>query len=180
VAKKGEIVSQKLASMLTRLDIYPLELGLDLRGTYENGILLDASHLIIDERLYSQNFTTAVQQAFNLSVNTAYPTKATIQTLLARAVAESKNLSVNAVIYIPAVMGTLLSKAQAQVLALAGIVSDEALDDDLKTLLGSQAVMKQPQTQPEAEEPAVEEEAAAQEEETTDEEAAEGLGALFG
>ena len=185
VAKKGEVVSQKLASMLTRLEIYPLELGLNLRGTFEDGVLLDASNLVIDETLYKHNFTTAAQQAFNLSVNVIYPTTATIGTLLAKAVAESKNLAVNAVLYTPEVMGVLLSKGQSQMLALAGVVSEEALDDDLKALLGTQVTETQPEVQPEVEEVPVKEEAeeeAAKEEgeEEKEEEAAEGLGALFG
>ncbi len=69
VAKEGEVVSQNLAAMLTRLEIFPLELGLILRGTFEDGILMDASKLAIDEEKISMDFTTAARQAFNLAVN---------------------------------------------------------------------------------------------------------------
>ncbi|MCD4808267.1 MAG: 50S ribosomal protein L10, partial [Methanosarcinales archaeon] len=62
VAKKGEVVSQNLAAMLTRLEIFPLELGLVLRGTFEDGMLFDASKLAIDEGKISLDFTTAASQ----------------------------------------------------------------------------------------------------------------------
>jgi len=182
VAKEGEVVSQNLAAMLARLDIYPLELGLVLRGTFEDGMLFDASVLAIDEGKISLDFTTAASQAFNLAVNSAYPTSTTIQALLAKAASESRNLAVNAVIYEPGMMDILMLKAQGHVMALAGLLSDEALDDDLKAKIGAgttvSPVMVEPggeETVGEAEE--VEEEAA---EEETEETAAEGLGALFG
>jgi large subunit ribosomal protein L10 len=180
VAKQGEIISQKLAAMLARLEIYPLELGLEVKVTFEDGILLDASNLAIDEAVYSQNFTSAIQQAFNLSVNIAYPTKATITALLGKAVSESRNLAVNAVIYEPEIMDILLSKGQIQMLAIAGLVSDEALDEDLIARLGAQVAVSKVETEAK-EEPAEEEtKEEAAEEEATEEEAAGGLGALFG
>ena len=39
VARKGDIVDAKLAAILSRLDIHPVELGLDLRAVYENGMI---------------------------------------------------------------------------------------------------------------------------------------------
>jgi len=179
VVKEGEVVSQNLAAMLGRLDIFPLELGLVLRGTFEDGMLFDASVLAIDEGQVSLDFTTAASQAFNLAVNSAYPTTTTIQALLAKAASESRNLAVNAVIYEPGVMDILLSKAQAQVMALAGLVSDEALDDDLKAKMSARDAVSPVVVESGEEETAgeVEEEAA---EEEKEEAVAEGLGALFG
>ncbi|MCK4937833.1 MAG: 50S ribosomal protein L10 [Methanosarcinales archaeon] len=179
VAKEGEIVSQKLAAMLARLEIFPLELGLDLRATFEDGTVLEGSDLAIDESLYTQNFMSAAKQAFNLSLNAAYPTSTTIHALLAKAVSESRNLAVNGVIYSPDVMDILMSKAQSEMLALASVLSEEALDDDVKGLLGAQATA----SQPEAEEIAAPTDEEAEEEtaeEVTEEDAAGGLGALFG
>jgi len=179
VAKEGDVVSQKLAAMLARLEIYPLELGLDLRATFEDGTVLEGSDLAIDEALYTQNFISAAKQAFNLSVNAAYPTSTTILALVAKAVSESRNLSVNGVIFSPGVMDILMYKAQSEMLALASVLSEEALDDDMKGLLGAQAAASQSAAEDKAaptDEEAEEESA----EEVTEEDAAGGLGALFG
>lgn len=176
VAREGEVVSQKLAAMLTRLEIYPLELGLDLRATYEDGVLFEASVLDLDESLFSQNITEAARQAFNLSVNVAYPTAFTIRVLLAKAASESRNLAVNAVLFEPEVMATLLSKAQAQMLALAGRVSAEGLDDELKSVLSAQSVTAEKKE----EAPAGEKVKEKVEAEKSEDEIASGLGSLFG
>ena len=46
VAKKGDVVDAKLASILSRLEIHPMELGLDLRAVYENGMIYESKYLI--------------------------------------------------------------------------------------------------------------------------------------
>src|SRR3989304_9696860 len=85
VARAGDVVNAKLASILSRLDIHPVELGLDLRAVYEKGMIYESKLLAVDETVYKNNITLAAQQAFNLSINAAYPAKATISTLLTKA-----------------------------------------------------------------------------------------------
>ncbi|MCE8422698.1 MAG: 50S ribosomal protein L10 [Candidatus Methanoperedens sp.] len=121
VAKKGDVVDAKLASILSRLAIYPVDLGLDLRVVYEKGTIYESKLLAIDETKYSNDITQAAQRAFNLSVNAAYPAKATIVTLLAKAVSQSRNLAINAEILIPDIINVLLAKANAQMLSVAMI-----------------------------------------------------------
>jgi len=108
VAKAGEVVSQKLAAMLTRLEIYPLEVGLDLRAVLEEGSIFTPDVLAIDEEQVFSNFVQAAQQAFNMSVNAAYPTAMNINTLLAKAASDSRNVAVNATVYEPGIMFCLV------------------------------------------------------------------------
>lgn len=119
VAKKGDVVDAKLASILSRLEIHPMELGLDLRAVYENGMIYESKVLSVDETTYTNNLTLAVQHAFNLSVNSAYPAKATISTLLAKAASQSRNLAINAEIIMPEIIDVLLGKANAQMMSIA-------------------------------------------------------------
>lgn len=119
VAKKGDVVDAKLASILSRLEIHPMELGLDLRAVYENGMIYESKILSVDETTYTNNLTLAVQHAFNLSVNSAYPAKATIGTLLAKAASQSRNLAINAEIIMPEIIDVLLGKANAQMMSIA-------------------------------------------------------------
>jgi len=119
VAKKGDVVDAKLASILSRLEIHPMELGLDLRAVYENGMIYESKILSVDETTYTNNLTLAVQYAFNLSVNSAYPAKATISTLLTKAASQSRNLAINAEIMMPEIIDVLLGKANAQMMSIA-------------------------------------------------------------
>src|SRR3989338_9182951 len=49
VAKEGQVISAKLAEVLKRLDIKPMEIGLDLVAVWEDGLVFDAKQLHIDE-----------------------------------------------------------------------------------------------------------------------------------
>ena len=119
VAKKGDVVDAKLASILSRLEIHPVELGLDLRAVYEHGMIYESKILSVDETTYTNNLTLAVQHAFNLSVNSAYPAKATISTLLTKAASQSRNLAINAEVMMPEIIDVLLGKANAQMISIA-------------------------------------------------------------
>jgi large subunit ribosomal protein L10 len=123
VAKKGEVVNAKLASILSRLEIHPMELGLDLRAVYQNGMIYESNVLSVDETIYQNNLTLAVQHAFNLSVNSAYPAKATIRTLLTKAASQSRNLAINAEIVMPEIIDVLLGKANAQMMSIAKLAN---------------------------------------------------------
>jgi large subunit ribosomal protein L10 len=181
VAKEGEAVSQKLAAMLTRLEIYPMEVGLDLRAAFESGMVFTPDVLAIDEDKYFSDIVLAAQQAFNTSVFAAYPTADNIKTLIAKATTESRNLGVNAVVLEPGIVDLLLGKAQSEMLSVASIASannEEAVDDELKEALGAAAstASAAPAETVEEEEEKEEE----QEEESSEEDGMAGLGALFG
>jgi large subunit ribosomal protein L10 len=186
VCKAGEAVPQKLATMLSKLEIYPLIIGLDLRAAYDDGTVYEPELLAIDESKYFSDIIRAAQNAFNLSVNTAFPTSATIGTLLAKAYAESKNLGVNAVILEPGVMDALLAKAHVQMTAVASEAAEKdanAVDEDLREVLGaaaSAAAAAAAAAPAAAEEEKKEEEPEEEEEDHAEEDGMAGLGALFG
>lgn len=181
VAKEGDEVSQKLATMLTRLEIYPMEVGLDLRAVLEEGAVFEPEVLAIDEEQYFADFTLAAQQAFNTSVFAAYPTAENISTLISKAAGESRNLGINATVLEPEIMDALLGKAQSQMLSVASAASgnnDEAVDDELREVLGAAASAAA--AAPAAVEETVEEQEEEPEEEEAEESGMAGLGALFG
>lgn len=179
VAKEGEKVSSILAVMLTRLGIEPMEIGLDMVAAYENGTVFLPDVLSVDEDKVLSDIQTAYQSAVNLSVNTAYVTKATAPLIIGKAAMEASALAVEATIFEPEVMDRIMSKAYSQMLSLAAGLKDDAVDDDLRDKLSSQAAA--PTAAPAADEKAEEEkEEEPEEEEVSEEEAAAGLGALFG
>ena len=132
VARKGDVVDAKLASILSRLEIHPVELGLDLRAVYENGMIFESSILSVDETTYTNNLTLAIQRAFNLSINSAYPAKETISTLLTKAASQSRSLAINADLIIPEIIDVLLGKANSQMMSIARL----ALEKDANSIKG--------------------------------------------
>jgi len=114
VAKEGTVISAKLAETLKRLDIKPMEVGLDLVAVWEDGLVFDAKHLHVDEVEYAANFTQAAQWAFNLAIEAVYLTADTTEVLLQKAFREAKAIGVEQCILTEETRNEILAKAEAQ------------------------------------------------------------------
>ena len=119
---KGERIPKIVASSLTRLDILPMTVGLDLRGVYEEGVVFKREVLAVDHVKLMADIQLAGLRAFNLAVNIAYPTKATIEPMLGKAHTDALNLAVNAGIMTKESVPYILAKAKSEALALAALV----------------------------------------------------------
>lgn len=181
LVKKGEVISRDLALVLTKLEIYPLTVGLELRAAFEDGIVFERSTLDIDRQEYLDNVQIAARNALNLSLYAAIPNKVSIGLLLAKAHSEAFNLAMSSEYTTEETIKLLISKANAQSLALASRLPDEALDDDAKGKL-SQRPKAEPAFEAETKKNDDEERKDKDQEEkkVSEDEAASGLGALFG
>jgi len=152
VLKAGEAASQDLATMLTRLEIFPMTVGMDLKAVYEEGTIYDRATLSVDETARLQQ---AHVQALNLAVFAAYPTKTS--------------------------MPFLLAKAFSGLIGVGGKLSDDAkspaLNDALSARAAAAAAAKSAAP---ASGGAAKEEEKEEEKGPSEEEAMAGLGALFG
>ena len=176
IVAAGETIPKNVASILTRLDIFPLEVGIDLRAAYEDQTVYTSDLLTIDEEQTLADIQQAFTQALNLSVNAVIFNKESTPVLIQKAAAQSLSLALNAEILTSETTDLLLAKAYAQMLSVASEVEakdENAVDDELREKLSSKAVKVE--TKKDTEEPEEEEE---DEEEEGD--AAAGLGALFG
>ncbi len=119
VVKEGQPIEAKLASMLQRLGIEPMEIGLDLVCVYEKGIIYPKSVLDIDETKFMQDLTGAAGGAFNLAVEITFITKDTIETLLSKAHREAKAVGIEGGVLEPELVEEILAKAQREAKAVA-------------------------------------------------------------
>jgi len=118
VAKKGEVISQSLAAVLSKLGIKAFEAGLSMKVVYDDGLIIPGEKLVIDLEEYSQMISEAHMQAFNLSLSTAYPTAENTTVLLQIATSEAYRLAINANIPTPQTIADLIRKAHLEALAL--------------------------------------------------------------
>ena len=118
VARAGEKISPKVAEILTRLGVQPMEVGLDLVAVYENGLIYGRNVLSVDEKEYLSRLSNAARWAFNLAVEAAYPTKQTIPVLLGKAHNDAKGLGISQNILEKGIIESLLGKAQMQMNSL--------------------------------------------------------------
>ena len=122
IVKKGAVISAKVAAVMIKLDIKPMDVGLALQAAYYEGDVFEPSVLAIDEAAILEQIRLAAVQAFNLSVNAAIPTKDTIGPILTKAVREARGLAVEAAIYEKDVVDAIIGKAQKESIALKSIV----------------------------------------------------------
>jgi large subunit ribosomal protein L10 len=179
VAKTGEPISSRLADVLQRLEIYPMEVGLYLQAAYDGDVIYTSEDLKIDEQAYFNQFVSAVSSALNLSINVEYPTSLTIATLLQKGSFEAMTLALEAEIFEPEVLKILLLRAKNVAMWLVNELPNDALDDTLIALKDAAITLPQSVGAVQAEE----EKHTQEEEETSETKDAEsgmaGLGALF-
>jgi large subunit ribosomal protein L10 len=173
VAKAGAIVKPELASILTRLGIEPMEIGLDVTAVYENGEIFSKDILSIDEKKFLENLMQAHQWAFNLAVEAGILNKDTTEFMVCKAFNDAKALAVEQGILADLVIADIIAKAHNQMLAVACDLPDDAKSEELRN--AAVAVS----SAGESSAPAAKE--AKKEDKKADESAAAiGLGALFG
>jgi large subunit ribosomal protein L10 len=187
LVKAGEPVQRDVAQMLTRLEIYPLTVGLDLQAVFEDGLIFKKTDLAIDQEQYLNNLSLGSTYAFNLAFNINYINSITILPLLQTASANAMNLAYNANIITPQSIEFMLQKAQTHMISLASQISPEALDEELnKTISGAAVQVQTEASESDTDSGAEKEQDKSEgkkeeesEEEVSEEEAAAGLGALF-
>jgi large subunit ribosomal protein L10 len=124
IVKEGQRIPSDVAKMLTRLEIYPMTVGLSLVAGFENNKIFTRDVLDVDVDGYIKNIKMAFSGAFNLAMLVGYPTKMTIKPLLQNAHQSAFNLAFNAEIPTSASILLLLSKARGEALSLASHVPD--------------------------------------------------------
>jgi large subunit ribosomal protein L10 len=158
LVKEGEVVSAKTADILKTMEIFPKNVGLELRAVYEGGLVFKAKDLAIDVSGLLSEMGSASAKAFNFAVEIGYATPETISAILQRAQTKARNLVAEGAIPVPGMMEIVLSKAAANAQAIASLAKGEAA----------------PAQSP------VKEEEKPHEEEKKEEDTAAGLGSLFG
>lgn len=127
VSRKGDAISPKLASVLSKLGIKPMELGLSLTAAYEQGVVFAEEDLKVDLDAYRTNLRQAASQAFNVAVNTGYVLPETAPQILGKVYREALSLAINAAYPAEEALPQIIRTAYIQMLGLtakAGITTE--------------------------------------------------------
>ena len=118
VAKEGDVINAKLAGILQRLEIHPMEIGLNLLAAYENGDILTKNVLDIDEDAFLESIKQAHSEAFKLTISLGIPTKENITMLIQNAHKDASALAMEQMIITSDNKEQILAKAEAQATSL--------------------------------------------------------------
>lgn len=125
VAKKEQEISAPVASMLLKLGIEPMKVGLNLVVTYEDGKIYQGDILKIDEDEFKQELTNAYNHAFNLAFHSGFIIKETVEPMIQKAVVSAKALALEANILSEDTVKEIFSKAQVQAVSLKSTIKEE-------------------------------------------------------
>src|SRR5918911_1993072 len=122
-ARSGTVISQKLASLLSKLNIKPVEAGIAINCAITESLFFDEKDLKIDLMEYSNELRASFLSAIAVSLKAAYPTRETSTLLVSEAqtnanilAAESGYLSIDTANFV-------LVKAQTKARSLANILA---------------------------------------------------------
>lgn len=118
VAKKDEALSERLASVLSKLGMKPVEAGLKMKVAYDEGLIITGEQLQIDAKETMESIGKAHADAFTLSISITYTTSQNIQTLLQVAHQEAYALAINTATPTKETITDLIVKAHAEMLSL--------------------------------------------------------------
>jgi len=85
IVKAGATISREVAGLLTRLEIFPLEVGLTLRAVVDGSTFYPPDVLSVDLEARRNDLARAAARAIGLAVEVGYPTRESIPRLLGRA-----------------------------------------------------------------------------------------------
>jgi len=122
--KKGEVISTKLAALLGKLDIKPIEARIVLNSALSESILFSEEDLVVDVDAFRDKIAQANQDALALSTEIAYVTEDNIAQILAKASQAGISLSVEAAYVTDETKEQILQKAHSQAKGVASKAKD--------------------------------------------------------
>jgi large subunit ribosomal protein L10 len=119
VVRRGEVINERLAGVLSKLGIKAVESGLSMRVVFDEGLMVLENQLHIDVEGTLNSLKQNQSAAFGLAMSIGYPSADTIGPLLQLAQQRAIALSVSAGIVTKDTVGDLLRKANAEMESLS-------------------------------------------------------------
>ena len=96
VAKSGDVISQKLASLMSKLDIKPIEAGVLVNYAISEGLQFREKDLTLDVKEYVKELQLSYSSALNFAIELNYFSPETISSILSLAYQKSLNVVLKA------------------------------------------------------------------------------------
>lgn len=113
VARSGSIITQKLASLMSKLNIKPIEAGISISLAIAQGLVLKENDLRINLAEYRDELSRSFHAAVSLAIESSYPNTETIGYLLTKANQNAMALTTESGYLSPDTVQLILAKANA-------------------------------------------------------------------
>jgi len=122
--RKGEAIGDKLAPLLGKLDIRPVEAGIALESALEEGTAYSRDEMVVDVDGFREDLARSHREAVALTVEIGYVTADNIRQILAKAAQSARSVSAESGYMTDETKEQILQRADAQARALAGRAKD--------------------------------------------------------
>jgi len=119
VAKPGAVISMPLASLLSKLNVKPIEAGIAINFAIAEGLMFKEQDLRINLDEYREELVRSFQQALTLATEAGYMTAETVKPLLVKAHQQARSLAAEAGYVSTGTADFVLPRAQAKAQAVA-------------------------------------------------------------
>jgi large subunit ribosomal protein L10 len=120
VARPGDVISVQLASLMSKLNIKPIEAGIAVNFAVAEGLVFKEQDLRISLEEYRTELVKSFQQALALATEAGYMTAETVKPMLAKAQQQARSVAAEAGYVTPETADFVLPRAQAKAQAVAG------------------------------------------------------------
>jgi large subunit ribosomal protein L10 len=119
VVRPGDIISTPLASLLSKLNVKPIEAGISVNFAIAEGLIFKEQDLRINLDEYKEDLVRSFEQALALATEAGYMTAETVKPLLVKAQQQARSLAAEAGYLTPETASFVLPRAQVQAQAVA-------------------------------------------------------------
>jgi large subunit ribosomal protein L10 len=122
IVREGATISREVAGLLTRLEIFPMEVGLTLRGVVDGETFYPPSVLAVDLDARRADLARAARGALGLAVEIGYATPETIPLLVTKAHRQALGLAMAAGYITKETIEPLFAKAMREAAAVDKLI----------------------------------------------------------
>jgi len=123
------VISAKLAALLGKLDIKPIEAGIVLNSALSESVLFTEEELVVDVEKFREQIAHAHQNAISLSIEAAYITPDNAEQLISKASQSARSLSIESGFLTDETKEQVFQKAHGQAQNIAAKLPDEPKAD---------------------------------------------------
>jgi large subunit ribosomal protein L10 len=123
IAKSGTMISQKLASLMSKLNIKPIEAGISVHSAITGNMFFSESDLKVDLKEYRDKLLNHFLSAVSISIEVGYTTTETVKPLMARAQSNSMALVAQLEYLSDDTTGLVLTAAQGRAQVIANMAA---------------------------------------------------------
>lgn len=128
VIRTGEIISQKLSSLLSKVNIKPIEAGVVVNFAISEGLKYSEQDLLLDVRQYITELQQSYSSAINFAIEIIYFAPETTNSILSLAHQKSLNVASTAGYISKDTIELVINKAQTHSYVLSNIAKTKGYD----------------------------------------------------